>query len=148
VETYIAPKGLMQCKRCQRFGRKQRYCGYATRRVTCGEAHLSGECSTSQQQLNCCTCGGNHTVKYRDCAKGKEAKAELAKRTPVKRSKVCGAPSPSTAPQAKREEPSAEQESLGLDWNHVLEGRVVKAATPPIPLPLPAQSLKILLGIK
>jgi hypothetical protein len=25
VETYVAPKGPMQCKRCQRFGHTQRY---------------------------------------------------------------------------------------------------------------------------
>jgi hypothetical protein len=29
VETYVAPKGPLQCKRCQRFGHTQRYCGYA-----------------------------------------------------------------------------------------------------------------------
>jgi hypothetical protein len=26
VETFIAPKGPLQCKRCQRFGHTQRYC--------------------------------------------------------------------------------------------------------------------------
>jgi hypothetical protein len=60
VETYVAPKGPLQCKRCQRFGHTQRYCGYASRCVACGEAHLSGECSTPQQQLKCCSCGGKH----------------------------------------------------------------------------------------
>ena len=35
----------LQCKRFQRFGRKQRYCGYAPRCVACGDSHLSGECS-------------------------------------------------------------------------------------------------------
>jgi hypothetical protein len=33
VETYIAPKGPLQCKRCQRFGHTQRNCGYAPRCV-------------------------------------------------------------------------------------------------------------------
>jgi hypothetical protein len=43
VETYIAPKGPLQCRHCQRFGHTQRYCGYAPHCVACGEAHLSGE---------------------------------------------------------------------------------------------------------
>jgi hypothetical protein len=29
VETYVAPKGPFQCKRCQRFGHTERNCGYA-----------------------------------------------------------------------------------------------------------------------
>jgi hypothetical protein len=57
AETYTAPKGPLQWKRCQRFGNTQRYCGYAPRCVACGVAHLSGECSTPQQQLKCCSCG-------------------------------------------------------------------------------------------
>jgi hypothetical protein len=94
VETYVAPKGPLQCKRCQRFGHTQRYCGYAPRCVACGEAHLSGECSTSPQQLKCCSCGGNHTANYRGCAKWKEAKAALARWVPIVRSKVGSGPSP------------------------------------------------------
>ena len=35
-ESYLAPKGPMQCKRCQRFGHTQRNCGYAPRCVACG----------------------------------------------------------------------------------------------------------------
>jgi hypothetical protein len=31
VETYITPKGPLQCKRCQSFGHTQRYCSYAPR---------------------------------------------------------------------------------------------------------------------
>jgi hypothetical protein len=52
VETYIAPKGSLKCKRCERFGHTHRYYGYAPQCVPCGEAYLSGECYTSQQQLN------------------------------------------------------------------------------------------------
>jgi len=33
VESYLAPKGPLQCKRCQRFGNTQRNCGYAPRCV-------------------------------------------------------------------------------------------------------------------
>jgi hypothetical protein len=49
VETYVAPKGPVQCKRFQRFGHTQRNCGYASRCVACGETHLSLECSTPKQ---------------------------------------------------------------------------------------------------
>ena len=33
VESYVATKGPLQCKRCQRFGHTQRNCGYAPRCV-------------------------------------------------------------------------------------------------------------------
>jgi hypothetical protein len=78
VESYTAPRGPLQCRRCQRFGHTQRGCGYAPRRVACGEAHQSGGCSTSKEQLKCCSCGGNHTANYRGCGKLKEDKASLA----------------------------------------------------------------------
>jgi hypothetical protein len=79
VETYRAPKGPLQCKRCQRFGHTQRNCGYATRCVASGDGHPSGTCATSEQQLKCCSCGGNHTAKYRGCRKWKKARAAAAK---------------------------------------------------------------------
>jgi hypothetical protein len=69
VETYVAPKGPLQCKRCQRFGQQQRNCGYAPRCVAFGGSRLSGGCSTSREQPQCCGCGGNHTAKYRGCIK-------------------------------------------------------------------------------
>jgi len=138
VETYVAPKGPLQCKRCQRFGHTQCYCGYAPRCVACGEAHLSGECSASQQQLKCCGCGGNHTANYRGCAKWKEAKATLAKRSPVERGTTDSVPSPSNVPKVKQAEQSAEQESLGPGWNGVVRGgRVIRATAPPSPIPAP-----------
>jgi hypothetical protein len=62
VETYVAPKGPLQCKRWQRFGHTQRNCSYAPKCVACGDAHPSGTCATSKQQLKCCNCGGNHTA--------------------------------------------------------------------------------------
>ena len=80
VETYTAPKGPLQCKRCQRFGHTQRNCGYAPRCVASRETRLSGECSTPKEQLKCCGCGGNHTGNYRGCGKWKESKAALARR--------------------------------------------------------------------
>ena len=72
VESYTAPRGPLQCRRCQSFGHTQRGCGYAPRCAACVEAHLSGGCSTSKEQLKCCSCGGNHTAKYRGCGKWKE----------------------------------------------------------------------------
>jgi hypothetical protein len=47
VESYTAPKGPLQCRRCKHFGHTQLGCGYAPRCVACGEAHLSDGCSTS-----------------------------------------------------------------------------------------------------
>jgi len=138
-ETYIAPKGHLQCKRYQRFGHIQRYCGYAPRCVACGKADLPGECSTPQQQLKCCSCGGNYTANYRGCAKWKKAKAALAKRAPFVRSKMGSAPSPPVTPKAQRSEPTTEQVTLGQGWNHVVRrGRVIKAASPPSPNPTPS----------
>jgi len=46
MESYLAPKGPLQCKRCQRFGHTQCKCGYAYRFLVCGGSHLSGGCST------------------------------------------------------------------------------------------------------
>jgi hypothetical protein len=57
VETYMAPKWPLHCKRCQRFGHTQRNCGYAPRCVACGGSHLSGGCPTPGGQPQCCSCG-------------------------------------------------------------------------------------------
>ena len=84
VETYVDPKGPLQCKRCQRFGHTQRYCGYAPRCVALRySTPHSGECCTSKQQIQCCSCGGNNTVNCRGCVKWKEVKAALLKQTPI-----------------------------------------------------------------
>jgi hypothetical protein len=57
VETYTAPKGPLQCKRCQRFGHTQRNCGYAACCVACGETHISCEYSTPKSSLNAASAG-------------------------------------------------------------------------------------------
>jgi hypothetical protein len=80
VDSYVAPKAPLQCKRCQGFGHMQRNSEYPPRCLACGEAHVSGECSTPKQQLKCCSCGGNDTANYRGCLKWKETKAVLVKR--------------------------------------------------------------------
>jgi hypothetical protein len=79
VELYVAPKGPLQCKRCQRFGHTRRNCGYAPRCVECGGSHLSGRCSTPREQPQCCGCWGNHTANYRGCVEWKKARTALAK---------------------------------------------------------------------
>jgi len=79
VESYVAPKGPLQCKSCQCFGHTQHNCGYAHLCVACGGSHLSGGCSTPREQPQCCGCEGNHTANCRGCVKWKEVKADLAK---------------------------------------------------------------------
>ena len=135
VETYVSPKGPLQCKSCQRFGHTQRNCGHAPRFVACGGSHLSGDCPARPVQSRCCFCGGNHSANYRGCVKWKEARAAFAKQAPaqLRRPNSQGQPA---APKTKRAEPSAEQMGLGEGWSHVVRGwRVVKATTP---LPKPA----------
>jgi hypothetical protein len=140
VETYVAPKGPLQCKRCQRFGHTQRNCGHAPRCVACGGAHLSGECPVPGGQPKCCICGGGHTANYRGCVKWKEARAALAKRAPVQGPKSSTAGN-SPAKKATQFKPSEEQMQLGEGWSHVVRGgRVVKATTPP-PTPNPVPPL-------
>jgi len=137
VESYVAPKGPLKCKRCQRFGHTQRNCGYAPRYGACGGSHLSGGCCTPRKQPQCCGCGGNHTANYRGCVKWKEAKAALAKQAPD-RGRKSAATAHFTAPKEQRAGPSAEQMDLGDGWNHVVRGGlVVKATTPPTPIPNP-----------
>ena len=127
----MAPKGPLQCKRCQRFGHTQRNCGYAPRCFACGGSHLTGGCPTPRKQPHCCGYGGNHTANYRGCVKWKEARAGLAKQAPD-RSRKSGATGQPVAPKAQRASPSPEQMELGEGWNHVVRGVcVAKVSTPP-----------------
>ena len=119
----MAPKGLLQRKRCQRFRHTQRNCRYCR--------YLSGGCSTPREQPQCCGCGGKYTANYRGCVKWKEARAALAKQAPERAHKNAptGHPAP---PKTQQAGPSAEQADLGEEWNHVIRGgHVVKATTPP-----------------
>ena len=123
VDLDLAPKGPLQCRRCQRFGHTQRSCGYAPRCVACGGSQLSGGCSTPWDQPAFCDCGGNHTASYRGCVKWKEAMAALAKQAP-QRSRESVATAQPTAPKAQRAGRSAEQKCLGDGWNHVIQGGI------------------------
>jgi hypothetical protein len=137
TETYAAPKGRLQCKRCQRFRYTQRNCGYAPRRVACGGSHLSGGCCTPREHPQGCGCWRNHTANYRGCIKWKEAKAALAKQAP-ERSRKSAATGHPAAPKEERAGASAEHMGLGEGWNHVVRGEGVVMATiipPQIPIP-------------
>jgi hypothetical protein len=129
VETCNAPKGPLQCKRCQRFGHTQRNCGYAPRCVACGDAHPSGMCVTPKQQLKCCNCGGNHIANYRGCSKWKEAKAAAAKRAQIERGRRDDVSTRVHAPKSAPSMPTPEQEALDSGWNHVVQGVVLSKLT-------------------
>jgi hypothetical protein len=131
LESYVAPKGPMQCKRFQRFGHMQRNCGYAPRCVACGGSHLSGGCSTPREQPQCCGCGGNHTANYRGCVKWKEARAVLAKQAPLLASKNAATGHPA-APKTQQAGPSAEQLALGEGGATSFEGGVLRRLLPPL----------------
>jgi hypothetical protein len=120
VESYVAPKGPLQCKHCQRFGHTQRNCGYAPRCVACGGSLLSGECPAPRGQPQCCSCGSDHTANYGDCVKWKEARAALAKRAPDQGQSITATGKSASKP--RRTEPSAEQRDLGEGWSHVVRG--------------------------
>jgi hypothetical protein len=140
VESYTAPKGSLQCIRCQRFGHTQRGYGYAPRHVAYGQAHLSGGCSTSKEQLKCCSCGGNLTANNRGCGNWKEAKAALVRRAPSGPVAKSGAPSGGVRSAPARPQSSPEQINLGDDCCHVLRGgRVAIAQSAPIPKPTPTE---------
>jgi hypothetical protein len=128
VEMYNAPKGPLECKRCQRFGHTQRNSGYAPTCVACGDEHMSGKCVTPKQQLKCCRCGGNHTANYRGCSKWKEVKAAAAKRAQEEHRRQDCVSTRLPAPKSAPAKPSPEQDKSGSGWNHVVRGgRVVKA---------------------
>jgi hypothetical protein len=126
LETFVAPKGPLQCKRCQRFEHTQRNCGYAPRCVACGGCHISGGCSTSPQ---CCGCGGNHTANYRGCIKWKEARADLANQAPERPGKSAAIGRPA-APKAQRARPCTKQMDLAEGWNYVVQEGVLSRPPP------------------
>ena len=131
VESYVAPKGHIQCKRCRRFGHTQQNCGYAPRCVACGGSHLSVGCSTTREQPQCCGFGGNHTANYRDCVKWKEARAAFGKKAPKRPHKYAATGHPA-APIAQQAGPSAQQLALGERWSHVVPGGVLPRLLPPL----------------
>ena len=135
VESYVAPKGPLQYKRCQRFGHTQRNCGYAPRCFACGGSRLSGGCSTPREQPHCCGCEGNHTANYPGCIKEKDARVALANQAPERTRKNAATGHPA-APKSQRAGPYAEQVDLGEGRKHVIQGeRVAKVTTTTTPPP-------------
>jgi hypothetical protein len=130
VDSYMAPKGPLQCKRCQRFGHTQRNCVYAHRYVACGGSHLSGGCSIPREQPQCCGCDGNHTASYRGCVNWKEAKAALES----ERLRVSARTLPRIAPPHPRHNGPAHLPSRRI-WEKAgttsSEGGVLSRTTPP-----------------
>jgi len=104
----MAPKGPLQCKRCQRFGHMQCNCGYTQWSVARGGSHPSGAYTTPLEQPQCCGCGENHTAKYCGCNKWKEARVALAKQGP-EHCRKSGATGHTTSSKASRAAPSAER---------------------------------------
>ena len=72
---------------------------------------MSGGCSTSWEQPQCCGYGDNHTANYRDCVKWKEEKAALANQAP-QRAHRNAATVHAAARKAQQAGPSAEQLAL------------------------------------
>jgi len=60
VESYVAPKVLLQCKRCQRFRHTQPNCGYAPRCVACGDSNISADAVPCGNSLRAVAAGRPH----------------------------------------------------------------------------------------
>ena len=120
VESYLSPKGPLQCKRCQRFGHTQRKCGYAPRCAACG-APTSPVDALPRGSSLCAVAAGKPHSELRGCVMWKEAKAALAKQAPERSRKSVATGRPA-APKAQRAGPYAEQRKLGEGWNHVVRG--------------------------
>ena len=117
VETYVAPKGPVQFKRCQRFGQTQRNCGYAPRCVACGGSHLSAVAASVL-----CLREQPHGEIQGAVLSGKKRRQPLQSKRP----------SQSAPPKTQRAGPSAEKMDLGEDRNHVVRGgRDIKTTTTP-----------------
>jgi hypothetical protein len=82
VESYVTPKGPLQCKRCQRFGHTPRNCEYALRCVACVGSHLSGGCHIRREQPQCCGCGVTTLRNTEAGLSGKKRRRLLQSRRP------------------------------------------------------------------
>jgi len=84
-------------------------------------SHLSGDCSTPQEQTHCCGYGGNQTANFRGCVKWKEAKAAISKQTPdcgrrASPMPPCRSESQSGRPQCRGDGPGRGVESRSPWW--------------------------------
>ena len=49
IEPHLVKKEIVQCKRCQRYGHKQKYCNYNLRCVKCAGSHPTDQCTKSPE---------------------------------------------------------------------------------------------------
>jgi hypothetical protein len=149
MESYVAPKGPLQCKRFQRFGHTQRNCGYAPRCVACGGTHLSGGCSY--------LAGTASVLRLRMKPHG-----ELSGLCKVERGESCPFKASARASREVRRHGPPRRSGSPADrsrcraegtWRRMEprrpRGRVVKATTPPLTqIPLPSMSRKRFRNLK
>jgi hypothetical protein len=76
-------------------------------------SHLSRGCSTSEEQLKCCSYGGNLTANKRGCGNWNEFKAALLRLAPAVPLVESGTPSGGAHCAPGCPQPSPEQMSLG-----------------------------------
>jgi hypothetical protein len=78
VDRYVAPKGPVQCKRCQRFDHTAATLLGASRMC----ALISLVTAHRAQRNPCAESLGANTANYRGCVNWKDARADLEKRAP------------------------------------------------------------------
>ncbi|KAL1139238.1 hypothetical protein AAG570_006224 [Ranatra chinensis] len=81
IEEPYAKKSVVQCTRCQAYGRWKHYCQLRPRCVKCAGYHLTSSCKPHIETPKCALCGGVHPANYRGCT----TYTELKKREGVKR---------------------------------------------------------------
>jgi len=61
-------RNVLQCSKCQRYGRTQAYCYHSPRRVKCADSHPTKQFPRKYQSDNvkCVLCDGNHPAVYKD----------------------------------------------------------------------------------
>lgn len=73
IEAVRSNKLIAQCKRCQRFGHTQKFCGREAKCVKCAGNHLTVECKKpANTKPVCANCSENHPANYRGCTIAKE----------------------------------------------------------------------------
>jgi hypothetical protein len=105
VESYVPPKGPLQCRRCQCFGHTEELWAQSPLRRVWRAAPLVT--ALSHGASLCCSCGGDRTASYQGCPKWKEARASLARRAPERGRRKNAASKPAT-PKERQAEPSVE----------------------------------------
>ena len=116
VETYVAPKGPLQCKRCQRFGHTKRNCGYSPRCVACGGSHLSSGRSNRGNSFSVVFAGETTRRTTGAVLSGKKQRRRLLSER-ARKSVATGHPA---AQKGQWAGPSAEPMDLGEGWYHVI----------------------------